>query len=96
MKKNLFLLFVILLFIIVPLAYNTSSEFAGTDGKAVDAIESINPKYEPWFSNVWELPGGEVESLLFALQAALGAGFIGYFFGLSKGKKNGNKKETLR
>ncbi len=37
--------------------------------------------YEPWFSNIWEPPSGEIESMLFALQAALGAGFIGYFFG---------------
>jgi cobalt/nickel transport protein len=29
-------------------------------------------------------PSGEIGSLLFALQAALGAGFIGYWYGCSK------------
>ena len=33
-----------------------------------------------------EPPSGEIESLLFALQAAIGAVIIGYFFGYWRGK----------
>ena len=44
---------------------------------------------EPWFQPFWEPPGGGTESLLFALQAALGAGFIGYYFGLKRGERKG-------
>jgi len=40
----------------------------------------------PWFESLWEPPRGEIESLLFVLQAAIGAGFIGYFIGYMRGK----------
>ena len=48
--------------------------------------EEQNPDYKPWFSPlVGELPP-EVESGLFALQAALGAGFLGYALGTYRGR----------
>ncbi len=34
---------------------------------------------------MWEPPSGEIESFLFCLQAAIGAGFIGYYIGVKKG-----------
>ncbi len=49
----------------------------------------IDPDYDVWTSGIWgdyELPG-ETESLLFALQAAIGAIIIGYFIGMSRQKK---------
>jgi len=58
--------------------------FAGADGQAKDLIGKIIPGYEPWFKPLMEPPSGEIESLLFALQAALGAGFIGYYLGAAK------------
>lgn len=60
----------------------------GADGLAEEAIGELRPGYEPWFKTLWEPPSGEVESLLFALQAALGAGFIGYYLGYGKGKRD--------
>lgn len=57
--------------------------FAGADGQAKDLIGKIIPGYQPWFEPLMEPPSGEIESLLFALQAALGAGFIGYYLGMS-------------
>ncbi len=63
------------------------SEFGGADGQAEEVITSIDPNVEPWFSPIWEPPGGETESLFFALQAALGAGGVGYYFGLKRGQK---------
>ena len=55
--------------------------FAGADDKAKDLIGEINPDYRPWFESVIEPASGEITSLLFALQAAIGAGFIGYYLG---------------
>ncbi|CEO90262.1 hypothetical protein SSCH_790007 [Syntrophaceticus schinkii] len=43
--------------------------------------------------SIWEPPSGEIESLLFALQAAIGAGFIGYYFGFVKGRKENEKAQ---
>ena len=72
---------------VVPLFLHPGSEFGGADGQAEGAIAEIAPDYQPWFSPIWAPPGGETESLLFALQATLGAGFIGYFFGLKRGAR---------
>jgi cobalt/nickel transport protein len=55
--------------------------FKGADDQAKDVIGKIAPGYQPWFRPLMEPPSGEVGSLLFALQAALGAGFIGYWLG---------------
>jgi cobalt/nickel transport protein len=46
-------------------------------------IGTIAPDYKPWFKPLMEPPSGEIESLLFALQAAAGAGFIAYYLGVS-------------
>ncbi|HIJ88024.1 MAG TPA: energy-coupling factor ABC transporter substrate-binding protein [Desulfuromonadales bacterium] len=57
--------------------------FAGSDDTAKNLVGVISPDYKPWFKSPVEPPGGEITSLLFALQAALGAGFIGYWYGCS-------------
>lgn len=70
----------------MPLILVKNSEFGGADGQAEEAIQEVQPDYKPWFEPVVELPGGEVESLLFAVQAAAGAGAIGYVIGLYRGR----------
>lgn len=57
--------------------------FAGADNKAMALIGDIAPNYVQWFKPIMEPASGEIASLLFALQAALGAGFIGYYLGVS-------------
>lgn len=85
--STVYILFgVILLLVIIPLLLSPESEFEGADAAAENVILSISPTTEPWFTPIWEPPGGETESLLFALQAALGAGALGYFIGSRRGK----------
>jgi len=81
------LLLAVILLLTVPLLILKDAEFGGSDGQAEEAITEINPDYEPWFSPLIEPASGEIESLLFSLQAAIGAGFIGYFYGFVKGKR---------
>lgn len=88
-KKNLILFLLTLVLIISPLIMKSGAEFGGADGEAEAVITEINPDYEPWFESIWEPPSGEIESLLFSTQAALGAGVIAYYFGYLKGKKKG-------
>lgn len=57
--------------------------FRGADDQAKDVIGTLAPGYRPWFKPLMEPPSGEIGSLLFALQAALGTGFIGYYLGVS-------------
>lgn len=59
-----------------------STEFGGADGQAADEVSRIDPDHDPWFEPLWSPPGGETESMLFALQAALGAGVVGYAAGV--------------
>ena len=94
MKKNTWVLIILVIALaIIPLFLAKGAEFVGADGEAEAAITEIKPDYEPWFSPLWEPPSGEIESLLFALQAALGVGFIAYFFGYKAGaKKNASQK----
>ena len=56
-------------------------EFKGSDDMGSDAIREARPGYQPWVQPLWTPPSDEVESMLFSLQAALGAGFIGYMIG---------------
>lgn len=62
-------------------------EWNGADVAATNKITEMSNSYRPWFSPLWEPPSGEIETLLFSLQAAIGAGIIGYAAGLYTGRK---------
>lgn len=91
--QNLMLMGIVLLLALIPLwvVQRPAAEadgkqveiFAGADNKARDLIGQINPGYTPWFEPLVQPASAEIASLLFALQAALGAGFIGYYLGVS-------------
>ena len=85
--KNIMLLLVITVLIIATLWSNTGAEFAGADDRASEIVSEIDPGYNPWLENVWEPPSGEIASLLFALQAALGTGFICFYLGYKAGQR---------
>jgi len=89
---NLLLLLGVVVLAIAPLLIVQDSEFGGADGVAEEAITEIAPTYEPWFQPLLEPPGGETESLLFAVQAAAGAGLIGYAVGLYRGRLEKQKR----
>ncbi|APH05079.1 energy-coupling factor ABC transporter substrate-binding protein [Bacillus weihaiensis] len=91
--KNLVMFFFVVILAVVPLFIHKDTDFGGADGQAEKAITEIAPDYEPWFSSFWEPPGGETESLLFSLQAALGAIFIGYFFGFGRARRKYSSKQ---
>ena len=81
-KTVVILLLICMIIAIFPLAFLKDSEFGGADGAAEEAITQIDPEYEAWASPVLEPPGGETESLLFCLQAAVGSGIFFYCFGV--------------
>lgn len=83
--KNLLLAALVVALAVVPLMTLKHAEFGGSDDQAEQAITQLHPEYKPWFTPFWEPPGGEVESLLFALQAAIGAGVLGYGLGFLRG-----------
>jgi len=91
-KKNMLFLAIVVILAVIPILMNKGAEFGGSDGQAEEAIGEIHPDYQPWFESLWEPPSGEIESLLFALQAAIGTGFIAFFFGYFIGKKKGEEQ----
>lgn len=97
-KKNFILIILVVVLAAFPLIFVADGEFGGSDDQAEQLVTDIDSNYKPWFESLWEPPSGEVESLLFSLQAAIGAGivcgYIGYLMGKNKGKKeNSDKKE---
>ena len=80
-QKNVILILLVAVIAAVPLWLLPNAEFGGADGQAEEAILELNPNYEPWFQPILEPASGEVESMLFALQAAIGAGVVGFVLG---------------
>lgn len=84
--NNWLLLLGVVMITVVPLLIVKDADFAGSDDQAKKAIGQIQPGYKPWFKPIVELPSQEVATLLFSVQAAAGAGVIGYAIGLYKGR----------
>ncbi len=91
--QNIMLILAVIILGVFPLWYvqkpapdangEVAEIFAGADDKAKNLVTEINPGYTPWFESIIEPASGEIASLLFALQAVLGAGVIGYYLGVS-------------
>lgn len=95
-KRHIIMLLIVAALIIFPLAiYNgkaSSGElFSGSDSQGTELITSEG--YKPWFNSIWEPPSPEIESLLFSLQAAIGALIIGYFIGYYKGRQKSEREK---
>ena len=104
--QNILLILAIIALTVFPLLYvqkpapdaegNVAEIFAGADDKAKDLVSVINPDYTPWFESLMVPASGEIASLLFALQAALGAGFIGYYLGVSVTRERMQREAQVR
>lgn len=83
---NWLLVAAVVVLVVVPVVF-VDGQFGGADAQAQNAITASHPDYAPWFSPLWQPPSQEVASGLFALQAALGAGVVGYYFGVVRTKR---------
>lgn len=95
LKNVLIMLVVCIIIAVFPLMAIKDSEFGGADVAAEEMISEVAPEYEPWFESFLPELSGETESLLFCLQAALGASVLGYGFGylVARKKYENNKDE---
>lgn len=91
--RNIILVVICLVILILPFMLHRDSEFEGSDDQGEDLIMEFNAEYEPWISPIFPDIPGEIETLLFTIQAGLGAGFIGYYIGR---KKNAKGNSSLR
>ncbi|MDT0305909.1 energy-coupling factor ABC transporter substrate-binding protein [Streptomyces sp. DSM 44917] len=95
-RINLLLVAAVLLLAVLPVALGLGDRqeepFTGADAQAEEAIAENDPGYEAWFTPLYEPPSGEIESALFAAQAALGAGVLAYYLGLRRGRRQGEER----
>lgn len=92
--KNIVLIVLVVALALIPL-FMVKGEFAGADSQATEAIMGIDPNYKPWFNSIYKPASGEVESFLFAMQAALGSGIVFFYLGYKKGQqKKSNEEEA--
>jgi cobalt/nickel transport protein len=94
-RQNWLLVGAVVVLAVIPLVF-VRGEYGGADGQAEKAISEIQPGYEPWFNHFFEPASGEIESLLFASQAAMGAGVIGYVIGLYKGRSQSQQNSDRK
>ncbi|WP_427157589.1 energy-coupling factor ABC transporter substrate-binding protein [Aliinostoc sp. HNIBRCY26] len=87
--SNWLLLGGVVILAFLPLIVARNAEFLGADDRAAKAVTQVQPGYKPWFQPLFQIPSCEVQTFLFAAQAALGAGMLGYLIGLSKGRAEG-------
>ena len=102
MKKTVVgLLIIAVLIAIIPLFALKGAQFGGSDDAGSEVVAEITgTDYKPWFTPVmetWiggELPG-EIESLLFCVQTAIGVGVIAFFMGrfVERNKIENQKKK---
>lgn len=94
LQKNAILIVLAVVIAVMPLVLLKHATFGGADDLAEAAINEIDPDYTPWFKSLIELPGSEVESLLFSVQAAIGAGVLGFIFGRMTANPRKDKKDA--
>jgi cobalt/nickel transport protein len=93
-RSNWLLLLAAVAIVTAPLVIpGIKGEFKGSDDQATEAIAAAKPDFKPWFAPVWQPPSNEIQSLLFALQAALGAGVLGYVIGR---RRSGRSDDVAR
>ena len=70
--------------------------FGGSDDHATRLIETLRPGYQRLMAPLWEPPSAEIESLLFGVQSALGAGALAYCLGYWRGRRAGRRDDAAR
>jgi cobalt/nickel transport protein len=96
-RQNLLLALAVVALAVLPLVTirpgdDGEAVFGGTDDRGAQLAASLRPEYQRWATPVWEPPSAEVASLLFGVQAAIGAGALGYCLGYWRGRRRTGRR----
>jgi cobalt/nickel transport protein len=80
---------------LAPVLIYQGREFKATDTRNQQAIADVQPGYKPWFQPIIKPSGSEIETFLFATQAAIGSGVTCYILGLYKGRTERRKPDQI-
>ncbi len=69
----------------------TEQPFSGADAQATALVEADHPAYEPWVEPFFRPGSAEVESGLFAAQAAIGGLVVGYVVGRLRERRGASR-----
>ena len=86
-RTSVLLLLLAAAIVAAPMVLKVDGEFLGTDDAGSKAIEASHPGYVRWTHPFWEPPSKEIEATIFALEAAIGAGILGYVIGRRHGSR---------
>jgi cobalt/nickel transport protein len=78
-------------FVVGGMHTNPVTRFGGTDTAATSQIQAMDPNYKPWFTPFFQPRSAEIESGLFALQAAIGGAVLGFAVGGFWGRRRAEK-----
>lgn len=92
-RHNWLLMLGVVGLVVGPLLFIRNAEFGGADDQAITAVAEIEPNYQPWFQPLVQPASSEIASLLFASQAAVGAGVLGYAIGFYKGRSKQHQRD---
>lgn len=100
-RQNMLLAAGVIALAVVPLLTivpgpNRAEVFGGSDDHASQLITTIRPDYHRWITPLWEPPSSEIESLLFAVQAAIGTGAVAYCLGYWRGRRRERADHAAR
>src|SRR4051812_19004173 len=98
--RNLLLAVAALALVVVPLFFIEGAEWGATDGRNTEAIQELQPDYQPWFSSVFNPGELGIERYMFGLQALLGSlalsAALGWLIGRSRGRQGGSGESDRR
>ena len=94
-RRTTIMLLIIITLIAYPLIFESKAvSVPSSDDQGPAWILSTG--YVPWVHPIWTPPNSDIEAGLFALQAALGAGIMGYIFGIWHAQARMRKKEESK
>jgi cobalt/nickel transport protein len=93
--RNVLLALVALGLVVVPLFFIQGAEWGATDGLNTEAIQELQPDYEPWFEPLFNSAELGIERYMFGLQALLGSfvlsASLGWLVGRYRGRQGGGE-----